>query len=44
MLEALKEFIEELEYNQKIEKETGGDGKVDIDYIVDRLKDIVEHN
>lgn len=38
----LKEFLAELEYNQKIEREIGGNGKIDLDYVVDRLKDIIE--
>ena len=42
MLEELKEFLAELEYNQKIERSIQGDGKIDLDYVIDRLKDIIE--
>lgn len=36
----MKEFIEELEYNQKINFEKGLENRVDIAYILERLKDI----
>jgi uncharacterized UBP type Zn finger protein len=36
----MKELIEELENNQKINKEKGLENKVDIDYILERLEDI----
>ena len=36
----MNEFIEELEYNQKINFEKGLENRVDIDYVIERLKDI----
>jgi hypothetical protein len=36
----MKELIEELENNQKINKEKGLENKVDIDYILERLNNI----
>ena len=36
----MKELIEELEYNQKINVEKGLENRVDIDYILERLKNI----
>ena len=38
----LKEFIKELEYNQNINIEKGLENRVDIDYIIERLKEIKE--
>lgn len=36
----MKEFIEELENNQKINLEKGLENRVDIDYVIERLKNI----
>lgn len=36
----MREFIEELENNQKINLEKGLENKVDIDYVIERLKNI----
>lgn len=36
----MKEFLEELEYNQKVNIEKGLENRVDIDYIIERLKSI----
>lgn len=36
----MKELIEELENNQKINKEKGLENRVDIDYIIERLESI----
>jgi uncharacterized FlaG/YvyC family protein len=36
----MNEFIKELENNQKINLEKGLENKVDIDYVIQRLKDI----
>jgi hypothetical protein len=36
----MREFIEELENNQKINLEKGLENKVDIGYVIQRLKDI----
>ena len=36
----MDELIKELEYNQKVNKEKGLENRVDIDYILKRLKDI----
>ena len=38
----MKEFIEELKHNQKINIEKGLENRVNIDYIIERLEDI-EH-
>ena len=36
----MKEFIEELKYNQKINEEKGLENRIDIDYVIERLEDI----
>ena len=36
----MREFIEELEHNQKINMEKGLENRVDIDYVIERLEDI----
>ena len=36
----MKELIEELEYNQKINIEKNLENRVNIDYVIERLKDI----
>ena len=36
----MKEFIEELKYNQNINFEKGLENRVDIDYVIERLEDI----
>lgn len=36
----MREFIEELENNQKINLEKGLENRVDIDYVIERLKNI----
>lgn len=36
----MKEFIEELEHNQKVNEEKGLANVVDIAYVIERLKDI----
>lgn len=36
----MKEFIKELENNQKINLEKGLENRVDIDYVIERLKNI----
>ena len=36
----MREFIKELEYNQKINLEKGLENRVDIDYVIERLKGI----
>lgn len=36
----MREFIEELEHNQKINMEKGLENRIDIDYVLERLKDI----
>ncbi len=41
MKERLSEFIEELKYNQNINIEKGLENRVDIDYIIERLDDIL---
>lgn len=39
----MKEFIEELKYNQNINFEKGLENRVDIDYVIERLEDIFEN-
>lgn len=36
----MKEFIEELKYNQNVNIEKGLENKVDIDYVIERLENI----
>lgn len=36
----MKEFIEELEHNQEINKKQNLENRIDIDYVIERLKDI----
>ena len=38
----LKEFIKELEHNQNINLKNGYKNRVDIDYVIERLKGIVK--
>lgn len=39
----MREFIEELKHNQKINFEKGLENRVDIDYVIERLEDINEN-
>ena len=36
----MKEFIEELKYNQKVNEEKGLENRIDIDYVIERLENI----
>jgi hypothetical protein len=36
----MREFIEELKYNQNINFEKGLENRIDIDYVIERLEDI----
>ena len=36
----MKEFIEELKYNQNINFEKGLENRINIDYVIERLEDI----
>ena len=36
----MQEFIEELKYNQKVNKEKGLENRIDIDYVIERLENI----
>lgn len=36
----MKEFIEELKYNQNVNMEKGLENRVDIDYVIERLEGI----
>lgn len=36
----MREFIEELKYNKKINKEKGLENRVDVDYVIERLEKI----
>lgn len=36
----IQDFIKELEGNQRINKKRGYENRVDIDYVIERLKDI----
>ena len=38
----MKDFIDELKHNQKINIEKGLENRVDIDYVIERLEDIQE--
>ena len=38
----MREFIEELKHNQKINLEKGLENRIDIDYVIERLEDIKE--
>ena len=38
----MKEFIDELKYNKQINIEKGLENRVDIDYVIERLEDILE--
>ena len=38
----MKEFIDELKHNQKINIEKGLENRDDIDYVIERLEDILE--
>lgn len=38
----MQEFIDELKHNQKINIEKGLENRVDIDYVIERLEDILE--
>ena len=41
----IQDFIKELEGNQKINKKRGYENRIDIDYVIERLKDIqLDHN
>ena len=40
----MKEFIEELKYNQNINFEKGLENRIDIDYVIERLEDIEKGN
>lgn len=42
MEEKIREFLQELEYNQNVNFEKGLENRVDIDYVIERLKDILE--
>jgi hypothetical protein len=36
----MREFIEELKYNKKINEEKGLENRVDVDYVIERLEEI----
>jgi hypothetical protein len=36
----MREFIEELKYNKKINEEKGLENRVDVDYVIERLENI----
>lgn len=38
----MQDFIDELKHNQKINIEKGLENRVDIDYVIERLEDILE--
>ena len=40
----MEEFIEELKYNQNVNFEKGLENRVDIDYVIERLEEIMENN
>lgn len=41
--EDLKEFLKELEHNKKINENLKMQNVVDIDYIIERIKDILQY-
>ena len=41
--ENLKEFLKELEHNQKINFEKDLENRIDIDYVINRIKDILQY-
>lgn len=42
MEEKIREFLQELEHNQKVNFEKDLENSVDIDYVIERLKDILK--
>lgn len=42
MNEALIEFLEELQYNQNINFKEGLENRIDIDYVIERITDILK--
>lgn len=40
----MKEFIDELKHNQKINIEKGLENKVDIDYVIERLEQAINND
>ena len=43
MKEELKDLLKELQYNQYINIKKGLENRVDIDYIIERIKDILKN-
>ena len=43
MKEELKDLLKELQYNQNINIKKGLENRVDIDYIIERIKDILKN-
>ena len=41
--ENLKEFLKELEHNQKINFKKDLKNRIDIDYVINRIKDILQY-
>lgn len=42
MNEALIEFLQELQYNQNINFKEGLENRIDIDYVIERITDILK--
>lgn len=42
-MKELREFLEELEYNQKINLEKGIENRIDIDYVIERIIGILNN-
>lgn len=41
--EGLKEFLKELEHNRNINKQIGAENVINIDYVIERIKDILKY-
>lgn len=44
IMEKLEEFLKELEHNQNINIKNNLENKVDIDYVIYRIKDIIKED
>ena len=43
MEKELKHFLKELQYNQQINLEKGIENRIDIDYVIERITDILNN-
>lgn len=42
-MQELRDFLEELKYNQQINLEKGIENRIDIDYVIERITDILNN-